>query len=76
MSSVPDIEQAISRLSRGEFVELERWFDAERNREWDRQIEEDERSGKLLEAYQRLKSENEGHANVPLDDFLDDKKLS
>jgi hypothetical protein len=76
MSSVADIERDIAGLSRREFVELERWFDAERNRKWDRQIEGDAQSGKLREAYERLKSENQGQSNIPLDDFIDDEKLS
>jgi hypothetical protein len=76
MSSVAEIELAIANLPPGEFVQLERWFDAERNRKWDRQIEENAQSGKLRELYERLKSENTGQANVPLDEFLDNEKLS
>ena len=70
LSSVAEIEKAIAKLPRGEFVELERWFDAERNRLWDRQIEADAQSGKLRELYQRLQSENQGQPHVPLDEFL------
>ena len=76
MSSVAEIEQAIARLSAQDFVELARWFDAERNRKWDRQIEEDAQSGRLRDAYQRLQNENQGQREVPLDEFLDDEKLS
>ena len=76
MSSVVEIEQAIAKLSAQEFVELERWFDAERHRKWERQIEADAQNGKLRDAYERLQSENQGQPVVPLDDFLDDKKLS
>lgn len=47
MSLVAEIESAIARLSPEEFVQLERWFDSERNRKWDRQLEEDAQSGKL-----------------------------
>ncbi len=75
MSSVAEIEQAIASLPPGEFVQLERWFDAERNRKWDRQIEEDTQSGRLRELYERLQSENQGQSNVPLDEFLDHEKL-
>jgi hypothetical protein len=75
MSSVADIEQAIAKLPPGEFVQLERWFDAERSRKWDRQIEEDAESGKLREVYARLQSENQGSSSVPLDEFLDNQKL-
>jgi hypothetical protein len=76
MSSVAEIEEAITKLAPEEFVRLERWFDAERNRKWDRQIEEDAESGKLREVYQRLQSENKGQPAVPLDEFLDNEKLS
>jgi len=47
MSSVLEIEQAIAKLSSQEFIEFERWFDTERNRKWDRQIEADSASGAL-----------------------------
>jgi len=76
MSSVAEIEQAIAKLPPGEFVELECWFDAERNRQWDQQMEEDAQSGKLRELYERLQTENQGQSNVPLDEFLDNEKLS
>jgi hypothetical protein len=76
MSSVAEIEQAIANLPIGEFVQLERWFDAERNRKWDQQIKEDSENGKLREVYQRLRLEDEGQSDVPLDEFLDNEKLS
>jgi len=57
MSRLEKLEQDIAKLSPGAFVELEQWFDAERNRKWDRQIEEDARSGKLREVYAKLKLE-------------------
>ena len=58
MSRLEKLEQDIAKLSPEAFVELEQWFDAERNRKWDRQIEEDAQSGKLREVYEKLKSEN------------------
>ena len=76
MSSVAEIERAIAGLSAEDFVELARWFDVERNRKWDRQIEEDAQSGRLREAYERLQNENQGQSEVPLNKFLDDEKLS
>ena len=69
MTSVAEIQQAIGKLSRREFVELEQRFDAERNRKWDRQIAEDVQSGKLREVYERLTIENQGQADTPLDKF-------
>jgi hypothetical protein len=76
MSSVAEIEQAIAKLPDGEFLQLERWFDAERNRKWDRQIEEDAESGQLHKLYKQLQSEHSGQPSVPLDEFLDNEKLS
>ena len=76
MSSVVEIEEAIAKLPPGEFMQLERWFDAERNRKWDQELEADAQSGKLRELYERLQSENQGESNVPLAEFLDDEKLS
>lgn len=76
MSCVAEIEQAIARLSPEEFAELERWFDAERNRQWDRQIETDAGNGRLRAAYERLKLESQGQPSIPLDEFLDNEKLS
>ncbi len=76
MSRLEKLEQDIAKLSPEEFVELEQWFDAERNRKWDRQIEEDAQSGKLREVYEKLKSENQGQPNAPLDEFLDNVEFS
>lgn len=76
MSSVAEIEKAIALLSREEFAELEGWFEGERNRKWDGQIEEDARSGKLDALYERLRAENRDVPDLPLDDFLDQEKLS
>jgi hypothetical protein len=47
MSSVAEIEQAIAKLSTREFVELEDWLAAERNRKWDQQLAADSASGAL-----------------------------
>jgi len=47
MSTVPEIESAISKLSREELSALRSWFvdfDAEA---WDRQFEEDAKAGRL-----------------------------
>jgi len=57
MRSAAEIQEAIAKLSPGEFAELERWFEIERNRRWDRQIEEDARNGRLLAAYNRLRAD-------------------
>ncbi len=65
MTSRQEIEQAIARLPRQEFYQLVRHLRERHADEWDRQIEEDARSGKLRQAYERLQSENRGQPNVP-----------
>ncbi len=47
MSSVPDIEKAIQRLSEDELRELRAWFAEHDARRWDEKFEQDVRSGKL-----------------------------
>lgn len=47
MSSVAEIEKAIAKLALKEFMELEAWFDEERARIWDRELETDSNSGAL-----------------------------
>jgi hypothetical protein len=76
MTKVHEIESAIARLPREEFLQLVRRIRERHAEEWDYQIEEDARSGKLDKIYQRLQKENEGQPEIPLDDFLDDEKLS
>ncbi len=70
MSSVVEIEQAIARLPRHEFARLERWFDAERNRKWDKQIEEDSDSGALDRLLREaVQDTRQGHSR-PADEIL------
>ena len=47
MSTVAEIVAAIGRLSREQFWELTDRLIARRNEEWDRQMDEDARTGRL-----------------------------
>jgi hypothetical protein len=47
MSTVAEIEAAISRLSRQELVAFRDWFKEFDAEAWDRQFEEDVKAGKL-----------------------------
>jgi hypothetical protein len=76
MSTVKDIESAISRLSRSDLSELRAWFTEFDADAWDRQIEEDARSGRLDTFYQSLQQENEGQPDIPLDEVLNQEELS
>jgi hypothetical protein len=76
MSTVKEIESAITSLSRGDLAELRSWFvhfDADA---WDKQIEEDARTGRLDAFYKSLERENEGQPDIPLDEVLNKEELS
>jgi len=76
VTQIQEIEQAIAKLPRKEFFDLVKHLRERHAREWDQQIEEDAQNGKLREVYRRLESENQGQPETPLDEFLDDEKLS
>lgn len=71
MSSVVEIEQAITRLTREQFVELERWFAEQRSLLWDRQIEEDATAGRLDALWAEAEKEIAEGKTRPLDELLD-----
>ena len=76
MSTVKDIEAAISSLSPHDFSELREWLAKFEEEAWDRQIEEDAKSGRIDALYEWLQQENEGHPKIPLDEVMNDEKLS
>jgi len=47
MNKVRDIQSAIQSLSKEDMVALRKWFEQFDAEEWDRQFEEDAKSGKL-----------------------------
>ena len=47
MATMQEIEAAIAKLPRGQLFELVEWVRARFADEWDRQIEDDARAGKL-----------------------------
>ncbi len=76
MSSVKEIESAISQLSRHDLAKLRAWLAAFDADAWDRQIEQDARSGRLDAFYHSLQRENEDQADIPLDEVLNKEELS
>jgi hypothetical protein len=71
MSSVAEIEQAIAKLSTREFVELDHWLAAERNRKWDQQIAMDSTSGALDSLLREVHGDvAKGHTR-PTDEICD-----
>jgi hypothetical protein len=75
MGSVAEIEQAIAKLSPREFAELEQWFDAQRNREWDRQLEADSASGALDFLLKEVDVDIAQGKTRPADELLDDRQV-
>lgn len=47
MSTVDHIKEAIEALPKRDYIRLRKWFSERDWRQWDRQIEEDSKSGKL-----------------------------
>lgn len=47
MTKIEQIEQDVRKLDRDELAAFRRWFREYDSEEWDRQIEEDVRAGKL-----------------------------
>ena len=75
MSTLTEIEEAASKLSPEEFAELLRWMREREAAVWDRQIEEDAKSGRLDALHARLQKEDGDEPEVSLDDFLDQAEL-
>ncbi len=71
MSSVAEIEEAITKLSPDEFGELEQWFQAEIDRKWDRQIEADSASGALDFLLREVEVDIAHGRMQPADEFFD-----
>jgi len=76
VTKLQEIEKEIDGLPRVEFFELVRHLRERHADEWDSQIEQDAQNGRLHRFYERLEKEDQGEPEVPLDAFLDDKKLS
>jgi hypothetical protein len=70
MSTLVEIEETIAKLPRREFQELVRWIRDRDADEWDRQIEEDSKSGKLDRLWKVAKQEIAEGKAIPLDEFL------
>ncbi len=62
MSTIQEIQQAVTRLSDDELAQFREWFDEFDARAWDEQFEQDAKSGKL-----------DGLANQAIGDFRSGK---
>jgi hypothetical protein len=64
--SVEEIESAVSKLSATELTRFSKWFEEFAADEWDRQIEEDIRAGRLDAAGKRADEHFESGQCTPL----------
>lgn len=64
MSTVAEIQEAITRLSASEQRQLVRWFEEVIEDAWDAQIEEDAKSGKLDRLYDKLTKDQDPEPTV------------
>jgi hypothetical protein len=71
MSSIAEIEEAIAKLSAREFVELDQWIAAERNRKWDQQIAADSASGALDSLLHEVEEDVAKGTTRPTDELCD-----
>jgi hypothetical protein len=71
VTNLQQIEQAIAKLPREDFFELVRHLRERHADEWDRQIEEDARAGRLDPLWAEAEKEIAAGLAKPLDKLLD-----
>jgi hypothetical protein len=76
MTTVSEIEEAISSLPQEEFWKLAEWFDERKADAWDARIEADAAAGKLHFLWEQAQREIATGQTTDLDAFLADKELS
>jgi len=64
--SVEQLENAIANLPPEEFARLANWFVEYEAEQWDRQIEEDQRAGRLDAVIQRVRADIATGRSKPL----------
>ncbi len=59
MMTVADIQQAVQSLPEEEYVVFSSWFDRYEEERWDRQLEQDQKSGPLRSLMEQARSDFE-----------------
>jgi len=70
VSTLLQIEDAISRLPPAQVQELVSWIADRQHELWDRQMEEDAKAGRLDDLWKRALDEIEAGKTTPLEEFL------
>ncbi|PYK84126.1 MAG: hypothetical protein DME40_19895 [Verrucomicrobia bacterium] len=73
MSTVSEIQEAITRLSAAEQRQLARWFEEALEDAWDNQIEEDIKAGRLNDLIAQAEADIAAGRVKPLDEVLGDR---
>ena len=73
MSTVSEIQEAITRLSAAEQRQLARWFEEALEDAWDNQIEEDIKAGRLNDLIAQAEADIAARRVKPLDEVLGDR---
>ena len=73
MSTVSEIQEAITRLSAAEQRQLARWFEEALEDAWDNQIEEDIKAGRLNDLIGQAEADITAGRVKPLDEVLGDR---
>jgi hypothetical protein len=76
MSTVQEIEVAIESLPRRDFLDLVNRLRGRHADEWDRQIEDDAKAGRLDPLWEEARREIAEGKTRPLDEILDDQSVS
>jgi hypothetical protein len=64
--SIQEIENAVAKLSADELTTFSQWFEEFIADQWDRQIEQDAKAGRLNEVLHRAKEHQEAGRVTPL----------
>jgi hypothetical protein len=73
VSTVSEIQEAITRLSAAEQRQLARWFEEALEDAWDNQIEEDIKAGRLNDLIAQAEADIAAGRVKPLDEVLGDR---
>ena len=73
MSTIQEIEAAITKLSQKDYSQIRNWFFDYDNDLWDKQIEEDAKSGRLNKLLEQVEDDITRGKVKPLDEILRDE---
>ena len=59
MTTVSDIKKAVEALPEGQIQEFSSWFEAYEEQHWDRQLEQDQKSGPLRDLMEKARADFE-----------------